>query len=109
MVCMILIILICSLLAVDLYGRRVTFACDACYSHRYALPDANGEHHMYYAQVLTGEFTVGVTSMLVPPPKDSLVDPNTLYDSTVDKLSNPSIFVVYNHFQHYPTYLINYI
>ena len=84
------------------------FARDASYSHRYTSPDANGVRHMYFTQVLTGEFTVGNSSMLAPPPKNPQVDPNVTFDATVNKVENPSIFVVYRDTQNYPAYMINY-
>ena len=84
------------------------FARDASYSHRYTSSDANGVRHMYYAQVLTGEFTVGSDSMLAPPPKNPQVDLNVPFDSTVDNVVDPSIFVVYRDAQNYPAYMINY-
>ena len=91
-----------------MYGKGVYFARDASYSHRYTALDANSQRHMYYAQVLTGEYTVGNTSMLAPPAKNLQVDANVLFDSTVDNVSNPTIFVVYQDTQCYPAYLITY-
>ena len=90
------------------YGKGVYFARDASYSHSYSAPDANSQRHMYYAQVLTGEYTVGNSSMLAPPAKNPQVDANVLFDSTVDSVSNPAIFVVYQDTQCYPAYLISY-
>ena len=84
------------------------FALNASYSHRYAKPDVNDQHHMYYTQVLTGEYTVGDSSMLAPPAKNPQVDANVLFDSTVDSTSNPTIFVVYQDTQNYPAYVVNY-
>ena len=91
-----------------MYGKGVYFARDASYSHRYTSPDANSVHHMYYTLVLTGEFTVGNSSMLAPPPKNPQVDPNVTFDATVDNVADPSIFVVYQDAQNYPAYMINY-
>ena len=90
------------------YGKGVYFARDASYSHDYSTPDANSQRHMYYAQVLTGEYTVGDSSMKAPPAKNPQVDANVLFDSTVDSVSNPAVFVVYQDTQCYPSYLISY-
>ena len=90
------------------YGRGVYFARDASYSHGYTAPDANSQRHMYYAQVLTGEYTVGNSLMLVPPAKNPQVDANVIFDSTVNNVSTPTIFVVYQDTQCYPAYLISY-
>lgn len=89
------------------YGKGVYFARDASYSHFYAKPpDANGQRHLYYVQVLTGEYTLGSESMIVPPLKSS--QGNLQYDSTVDNTANPTIFVVYHDSQNYPAYVVNY-
>ena len=45
--------------------------------------------------------------MLVPPAK-SPNNPNVLYDSVVDNIANPSIFVVFYDAQAYPEYLITF-
>ena len=84
------------------------FARDASYSANstYSKPDSHGRKHMYYARVLVGEYTVGNSSMTVPPPKNPQLDPHTLFDSLVDNSQNPSIFVVGPDAQSYPEYLI---
>lgn len=91
-----------------MYGKGVYFARDASYSHNYTSPDANGQRHMYYTQVLTGEYTVGNGKMLVPPAKNPQLDQYVLFDSTVDDSGNPTIFVVYQDAQNYPAYMVNY-
>ena len=45
--------------------------------------------------------------MIVPPPKDPS-RPEILYESVVDNLANPSIFVVFSDAQCYPEYLITF-
>lgn len=90
------------------FGRGVYFARDSSYSSGYTSPDASGQRYMYYTQVLTGEYTVGNSSMVVPPPKNPQVDPNILFDATVNNASNPSIFVVYNDAQNYPAYVVSF-
>ena len=94
-----------------MYGKGVYFARDASYSHRYTLPNPNGHRCMYFTQVLTGEFTVGNSTMMVhvPPPKNPSISAHVLFDSTVDNTANPTIFVVYNDTQNYPAYLVTYI
>ena len=61
---------------------------------------------MYYASVLTGEFTQGQSGMRVPPAKVS--DRSRLYDSVVDNPNAPGIFVIFNDTQAYPDYLITF-
>jgi len=87
----------------------VYFARNASYSARstYSPPDANGYKHIYFARVLAGEFTVGNSSMIIPPSKNPQ-DQNVLFDSVVDNISNPQIFVVFFDAQTYPEYLITF-
>ena len=85
------------------------FARDAEYSARptYSPPDGNGYKYIYVAKVLTGEFTKGGGGMLVPPHKDPL-NQYILFDSVVDQVASPGIFVVFQDAQNYPEYLITF-
>lgn len=74
----------------------------------YSTPDVNGHKYMYFASVLTGEYTQGAQGIVVPPPKDPQKDRNVLFDSVVDNVSNPTIFVVFSDSQAYPEYLITF-
>ena len=91
------------------FGRGVYFATDASYSSspRYAAPDVNGHQHMYLARVLTGEYTTGQGDFLVPPAKDPR-NPAVLYDSVVDNVQSPGIFVIFYDPQAYPEYHIEF-
>ena len=62
---------------------------------------------MYLAGVLTGEYALGNASMIVPPPKDPK-DVNLLFESVVDNVQNPTIFVTFFDPQVYPEYLITF-
>ena len=90
-----------------LYGDGVYFAVDANYSHRYAQSDSSGNRTMYLCRVLTGEFTLGKQKMIVPPPKDPKV-PSIKYDSVVDNINRPTMYVVFFDDQAYPQYEITY-
>ncbi|XP_048202345.1 protein mono-ADP-ribosyltransferase PARP15 [Perognathus longimembris pacificus] len=91
------------------YGKGTYFAVNANYSARdtYSRPDANGKKHMYYVRVLTGDYTCGNPSYIVPPAKNPQ-SPTDLYDSVVDDVGNPSVFVVFYDYQAYPEYLITF-
>ena len=91
------------------FGKGVYFARDSSYSNGYVSPDTSGYCYMYLAWVLTGEYTKGESNMVVPPPKNPQMNLHVPFDSTVDNVSNPSIFVVYNDPQTYPAYIIKYI
>ena len=60
---------------------------------------------MYRARVLVGDYTQGSSEMKTPPCKGRGTD---LYDSVVDNVSSPSIFVVFPDNQSYPEYLIRF-
>ena len=85
------------------------FALQASYSARptYSPPDANGNRYMYLTKVLVGEYTQGRPGLITPPPKGPN-DPTDLYDSVVDDVHNPQIFVVFYDWQCYPEYLITF-
>ncbi|KAK3570491.1 hypothetical protein QTP86_020072 [Hemibagrus guttatus] len=88
----------------SLYGKGSYFARDAKYSDRYAL-SKGGTKMMFVALVLVGEFTKGSSSYLRPPEK---TQEEGFYDSCVDNLSNPAIFVIFEKYQIYPEYIIEY-
>ena len=91
-----------------MYGKGVYFARDASYSTYpvYSPPDTHGVQSIFLARVVVGEYCRGEKDALEPAERD----PGTgaLYDSTVDNLQNPSIFVTFNDAQAYPEYLIKY-
>ena len=98
-----------SFLLATVYGNGVYFAVDASYSARptYSPTDANGCRYMYLTRVLVGEYTGGRQGLLTPPAK-SPSDPTDTYDSVVDQIPNPGIFVVFYDWQCYPEYLITF-
>ena len=85
------------------YGDGNYFAVDSSYSVSYARPNARGEKLMYMAKVLVGEYTRGRPGMKAPPKKGMGTN---LYDSVVNNVANPSIFVVFPDNHAYPEYLI---
>lgn len=87
------------------YGKGSYFAKDASYSDRYAKADGRHMKTMFVALVLVGEYTQGSSSYVRPPPKR---DGKTLYDSCVNRESDPSIYVIFEKQQIYPEYLITY-
>jgi len=91
------------------YGNGVYFALDASYSasSTYSPPDVNGCRYMYLTRVLVGEYAVGRKGLLTPPAKNPN-DPTDTYDSVVDQIPNPRIFVVFYDWQCYPEYLITF-
>jgi poly [ADP-ribose] polymerase 10/14/15 len=88
------------------YGRGVYFARDASYSSHptYSAPDRNGVQYIFMCRVAVGDWSMGRTGILTPDVKPH--NPLELYDSTVDNVHNPSIFVIYHDAQVYPEYLV---
>ena len=98
------------LLTATVYGDGVYFAVNASYLARptYSPEDSNGNRFIFLARVLTGEFTQGSSGIKTPPPKDASKSTVELYDSVVDWMSNPNIFVIFHDAQCYPEYLITF-
>ncbi|KAM8974741.1 zinc finger CCCH-type antiviral protein 1-like [Pelodytes ibericus] len=81
------------------YGQGSYFATDASYSHNYSPDDGRGKRAMFVARVLVGNFVRGNANLRLPP---------SPYNSCVDNVLQPSIFVVFEKHQIYPEYLIEY-
>ncbi|XP_030287686.1 protein mono-ADP-ribosyltransferase PARP14-like [Sparus aurata] len=91
------------------YGHGTYFAVNASYSAHptYSKPAADGSQLMFVARVLTGVYTLGSGDMKVPPPRSNS-QPHDRCDSVVDKIDNPSMYVVFHDNQAYPDYLITF-
>ncbi|XP_073331280.1 protein mono-ADP-ribosyltransferase PARP15 [Pagrus major] len=89
------------------YGHGTYFAVDASYSANpaFSKPGADGSQLMFVARVLTGVSTLGSSNMKVPPPRSDS-QPHDRYDSVVDIIDDPSVYVVFHDNQAYPDYLI---
>uniref|UniRef100_A0A8C4KF12 Poly [ADP-ribose] polymerase n=1 Tax=Dromaius novaehollandiae TaxID=8790 RepID=A0A8C4KF12_DRONO len=90
-------------------GNGTYFAVEANYSAQdtYSRPDRNGKKYMYLARVLTGQYCTGSPGLITAPPKNPAA-PTDLYDSVVDNVALPTIFVIFNDIQAYPEYLITF-
>ncbi|KAJ8373853.1 hypothetical protein SKAU_G00044330 [Synaphobranchus kaupii] len=84
------------------YGKGSYFARDAKYSHSYT--GSSGMRTMFVCRVLVGGYTKGDSSYLRPPSKDG--GDSVFYDSCVDNVRDPSIFVVFEKHQVYPEYIL---
>lgn len=63
---------------------------------------------MFLAKVLVGKATLGKHYYRRPPPLNSRTKQHHLYDSCVDAVDKPTMFVVFDSCQCYPYYLIKY-
>lgn len=88
------------------FGKGVYFAADAAYSASsiYAVPNDFGQCFMFLARVTIGEYCLGRLDALTPDTRDQKTC--QLYDSTVDNIQKPRIFVTYHDAQAYPEYLV---
>ncbi|XP_071315572.1 protein mono-ADP-ribosyltransferase PARP14 isoform X2 [Trachinotus anak] len=91
------------------FGHGTYFALKASYSAQptYSKPAADGSQLMFVARVLTGAYTQGQSDMKVPPPINPQ-QPHDRYDSVVDNINTPSMYVVFHDSQAYPDYLITF-
>ncbi|XP_056373932.1 protein mono-ADP-ribosyltransferase PARP12-like [Hyla sarda] len=88
------------------YGQGSYFARDALYSHKYSSKAPDGTRLMFMARVLVGDFTIGNQQMKRPPQRPGST--TEYYDSCVNNVTDPSIFVVFEKHQIYPEYLLEY-
>ncbi|KAL4222038.1 polymerase [Mactra antiquata] len=89
------------------HGKGSYFATTAKFSHRYT--DGKGICSMFVVKVMAGEYALGKRKFVRPPPKDESNLCSELYDSCVNDVNDPSIFVIFdNSGQVYPEYVIKY-
>ena len=86
----------------------VYFACNASYSadDLYSPRDPISKYkYMFLVKVLVGDFAIGGSDIIQPPQRKSETD---LYDSCVNNIHYPTIFVIFHDTQAYPEYLITF-
>ena len=86
-----------------MYGEGAYFAKKSKYSHAYTKPP---DRFMFLVRVLVGEYTKGESSYKRPPSKPGAA--HVLFDSCVDSITKPSIYIVFDTKQYYPEFLIQY-
>lgn len=91
-----------------LYGMGVYFALKSSYSAqtKYAKSDKDGQQSMFICRVIIGEYTPGKKGMKMAP---VLREGSTeLFDTLVEKMDKPTIFVTMTDAQAYPEYLVTF-
>jgi len=88
-------------------GNGNYFATSSSYSHSYSTVGSEGKRKMFFAKVLVGRYCVGSGGLKRPPAIDNR-NPAILYDSVVNTLYSPTMFVTFENDQAYPAYMITY-
>ncbi|KAM4626868.1 protein mono-ADP-ribosyltransferase PARP15-like [Discoglossus pictus] len=88
------------------FGEGTYFARDASYScnNTYS-PPHDGLKYVYQAAVVTGKWCMGLGSYKEPP---KIENSDVRYNSVVDNVKNPSMFVIFCDDGAYPEYLITF-
>ena len=89
------------------FGQGAYFTEEAILGNTYCMQDSEGLRYMFLAEVLVGSYTKGELSMKRPPLKGDTAS-NERFDSCVDNMDTPKIYVLFDSDQYYPTYLIQY-
>ncbi|XP_056223198.1 protein mono-ADP-ribosyltransferase TIPARP-like isoform X1 [Seriola aureovittata] len=90
-------------------GFGTYFATTASFSNNFSAKGRSDQlRHMFLAKVLVGKVSVGRGMYRRPPALTSKTRKYRLYDTCVDKLDKPTMFVVFDSCQCYPYYLIKY-
>lgn len=91
------------------YGQGSYVARYPSYSHKFAdqFRNAEGFTQVFMVRILVGRSCQGSADMRVPP-RINNDERNKRYDSTVDNLNNPYIYVIYEPAQAYTECIITY-
>ncbi|XP_078669864.1 protein mono-ADP-ribosyltransferase TIPARP-like [Branchiostoma floridae x Branchiostoma belcheri] len=91
------------------YGKGAYFAWTAIRSHCYTEEDADGLRYMILSHVMLGYWTVGEPRPLKPGLPVILRGHHLTHgDSAIDQAHNPHVFVTWDQYQSYPSYVIVY-
>ncbi|KAL3862314.1 hypothetical protein ACJMK2_008292 [Sinanodonta woodiana] len=88
------------------HGKGSYFAKTAKFADRYT--ERGSLCIVFLVRVMAGDYTLGDKTYTRPPLKDPKDPCSDLYDSCVDNVKNPEIFVIFDNYQVYPEYVIKY-
>lgn len=72
-------------------------------------PPPRSHHYMFFARVLVGRSAIGHSDYRTPPPLNPSDRFGRCFDSCVNRLNDPSIYVIFNNAQCYPEYIVEYV
>ncbi|KAI0241416.1 hypothetical protein LSAT2_027767 [Lamellibrachia satsuma] len=73
-----------------------------------AASDTPATHTMFIARVLVGMCAQGYSSLCKPPPLNAGDPYGKSFDSCINNISDPSIFVIFDNAQCYPEFIVDY-
>ncbi|KAK4321751.1 hypothetical protein Pmani_007489 [Petrolisthes manimaculis] len=86
----------------QIYGKGTYFSNSAATAQSHCSSDGNGSF-LLLAEVIIGEVTSGHSNLSRPPPNPVT---GALFDTTVDNITTPTIFVKYEKEEYYPEYVV---
>lgn len=89
------------------YGKGSYFAKTSNFASRYS-QGGSSDKVLFIARVLVGDYTKGEPEYKRPPAKDAKNPASDLYDSCVNKMSDPEMFIIFDNSQVYPEYIVRY-
>ena len=87
------------------YGKGVYFAKHASKANGYCSNHTDGYRYMLVCRVFVGDYTIGTANMTTPPLKNN---GKSHYDSLVNRLNDPTIFVISKVYHAIPEYIIKF-
>ncbi|XP_042206479.1 protein mono-ADP-ribosyltransferase PARP12-like isoform X2 [Homarus americanus] len=87
------------------YGKGAYFSNSAAVARSHCTVDGNGHFFVLLAGVIIGTVTKGTPTLTRPPTNLST---GKQYDTTVDDVHAPTIFVKYDKGEYYPEYIIEF-
>ena len=93
--------------AATVYGCGSYFAKYSWYSAYpiYARPNSEGYQFVMQTRVLTGDYCKGEREYIAAPPKNA----TQRYDSVVNQMRDPYVFVVFDDAAAYPDYILKFV
>ncbi|KAK7086032.1 hypothetical protein SK128_018082 [Halocaridina rubra] len=89
----------------QIYGKGSYFSHSAVIARNYCVPNDYGRFTVFFAIVIIGAIAKGDPALTQPPSNPSV---NALYDTTVDNVEAPTVYVKYDKEEYYPEYVIEF-